>query len=59
MDEYTPNYRMVPILNIIKGNLVSHANELLCADMINDLSLNITEAVEAFLRQDESVKIDL
>lgn len=59
MDTYTPTFWILPILNIIKGNLVQHSNESLCPDVINDLSLNITEALESFLRTDKNVKIDL
>ena len=59
MDDYIPTYYMLPILNIIKGNLVQHANESLGSDIINELSLNITEALESFLRNDKDVKVDL
>jgi len=59
MNNYTPTYYMVPILNIIKGNLVQHSNESLGSDIINELSLNITEALESFLNTDKSFKIDL
>ncbi|HEY4832215.1 MAG TPA: hypothetical protein VIH61_06625 [Waddliaceae bacterium] len=58
MDDYTPNYYMLPILNIIKGNLVQHANESLGSDIINELSLNITEALETFLKNDKNIDVD-
>lgn len=59
MDDYTPTYYMLPILNIIKGTLVQHANEPLTSEIINELSLNITEALEAFFKIDKNIKIDL
>lgn len=59
MDTYTPTFWMLPILNIIKGNLVQYSNESLCPNVINNLSLEITESLEEFLRQSENVKIDL
>lgn len=59
MDDYTPTYYMLPILNIIKGTLVQHANEPLASEIINELSLNITEALEAFFKIDKNIKIDL
>lgn len=49
MDDYTPPYYMLPIINIIKGTLVQHANERLDSAIISEVSLNITEALEVFL----------
>jgi hypothetical protein len=51
MHDYVPTYKMLPIHNIIKGNLVQHSNEHLCSNMINDLSLQITEAIESFFKE--------
>lgn len=59
---YKPTFWMVPILNIIKGSLVHHYNQSLCSDVINDLSLEITESLEEFFRKDHNkdtnIKID-
>lgn len=59
MDNYDPTPMMIPILNIIKGNLVQHSNELLSSTIITQLSLNITEALEFFLKNDEKIKKEL
>lgn len=39
----------VPIRNIIKSNLVQHANKILGHLAIDELSNEITEAIELFL----------
>ena len=56
MDDYTPII-MLPILNIIRNFLVQHANEPLASEGINELSLNITEALEAFFKIDKNIKL--
>lgn len=50
MDNYTPPIEMIPILNIIKGNLVQHTSEPLSHHIINDVSGKITQAIEEFLK---------
>lgn len=53
MENYEPNHKMLPIHNIVKSHLVlcQHANEKLCPKIISELSLKITETIEAFLNK--------
>lgn len=41
----------IPIRNIIKSNLVQHANKTLCHITIDELSEKITETIECFLNK--------
>ena len=40
-----------PLHNIIKSNLVQHSNETLVSNLIDELSLQITETIESFLNK--------
>jgi hypothetical protein len=53
MDNYTPNFNMLPIHNIVKSHLVlcQHSSEKLCPKIIAEVSLKITETIEHFLNK--------
>jgi hypothetical protein len=53
MEQYVPGFEMLPIQNIVKGHLVisQHTHEKLCPQVIDDLSLRITETIDAFLKK--------
>jgi hypothetical protein len=54
MEKYAPSYEMLPIHNIIKSHLViaQHSGEKLCPQIIEVLSLKITETIDSFLKND-------
>lgn len=53
MEEYAPSYEMLPIHNIVKSHLViaQHSSEKLCPQIIDALSMKITETIDAFLKK--------
>lgn len=58
MDNYIPSSLMLPILNIIKGNLAQHCNEPLTHHILNEVSGKITQDIEEFLRDLEERRKD-
>ena len=50
MSDYTPPMEMIPILNIIKGNLVQYSSDSFSHPIINNVSGKITQAIEEFLK---------
>lgn len=51
--EYILSHEMLPIRSIIKGHLViaQHTHEKLCPQVIDELSLRITETIDAFFKK--------